>query len=115
MKVLRVCYKSGVRFDEAYYVATHLPLSASVPGPHSLKRIEMTKVTASADGSAPPYQVIFSAYFNSAEDVQKALQSPRMSELVGDVPKYYDGAPDIMIGEVVAQIELGDRLYRATV
>jgi uncharacterized protein (TIGR02118 family) len=105
MTVLRVCYKNGVRFDEAYYVATHLPLSASVLGPHGLKRIEMMKVSAAGDGAVPPYQVIFSAYFNSAEDLQKALQSPRMSELQSDVAKYYDGAPDIMIGEVVAQIE----------
>ena len=32
-------------------------------GPYGLKSVEMVKVTTTADGSTPPYQVIFSAYF----------------------------------------------------
>ena len=63
MTVLRVCYKHGVRFDEGYYLSKHLPLTGSVLGPYGLKSVEMVKVTTTADGSTPPYQVIFSAYF----------------------------------------------------
>ena len=51
MIVLRVCYKSGLRFDEGYYVAKHLPLSKSVCGPYGLKRIEMVKFGPAPDGA----------------------------------------------------------------
>jgi len=104
MTVLRVCYKHGVRFDEGYFVSKHLPLAAGILGPYGMKRVE------SRDGEGerergwgkPPYQVIFSGYFESAAGLQNAMQGPRMGEVIGDIRKYYDGTPDIMIGEVVA-------------
>lgn len=102
MTVLRVCYKNGVRFDEVYYVSKHLPLTAGVMGPYGVKGVEMVKVTTTADGSKPPYQVIFSAYFESAASLQNAMQSPRMGEVLGDIGNFYDGMPDVLIGEVVA-------------
>ena len=71
-------------------------------GPHGGKSVEIVKVTATADGSKPPYQVIFSAYFESAAALQNAMQSPRMGEVLGDIQKFYDGMPDVLIGEVVA-------------
>jgi uncharacterized protein (TIGR02118 family) len=101
MNVLRVCYKTGVRFDEAYYVAKHLPLATSVCGPLGLKSVKVAKFWATPDGSKPLYQVMFSAYFESAGDIEKMLASPRIGEVLGDIPNYYDGTPDIMIGEVM--------------
>jgi len=102
MTVLRVCYKHGVRFDEGYYLSKHLPLTGSVMGPYGVKSVELVKVATMADGSTPPYQVIFSAYFESAAELQNAMQGPRMGEVVGDIQKFYDGMPDVLIGEVVA-------------
>ena len=101
MTVLRVCYKHGVRFDEGYFVSKHLPIAAGILGPYGMKRVEMVKVSASGDGGKPPYQVIFSGYFESAAGLQNAMQGPRMGEVIGDIRNYYDGMPDIMIGEVV--------------
>lgn len=101
MTVIRVCYKSGVRFDEGYYLSKHLPLAASVMGPHGVKGVEMMKVAATADGSKPPYQVIFSTYFESAAGLQNALKSPRMTEVLADIRNFYDGMPVILTGEVV--------------
>ena len=98
MTVLRVCYKHGLRFDEAYYKGTHLPLVSAVMRP---ARLEMLKVTSAADGSKPPYQVIFSAYFDSPAGLQSALQHPRIGEVMGDIAKFHDGAPEVLIGEVV--------------
>ena len=100
--MLRVCYKHGVRFDEAYYKSKHLPLVAGFMSPFGVKGVEMVKVSATADGSKPPYQVIFSAYFESAAGLQNAMQSPRLSEVIGDLQNFYDGMPEILIGEVVA-------------
>jgi uncharacterized protein (TIGR02118 family) len=102
MMVLKVCYKHGVRFDEEYYVSKHLPLATSVMAPNGLKKVEMVKITMTPDGSKPSYQVIFSAYFESPAALQKAMESPRMGEVMGDIAKYYDGMPDVLIGEVVA-------------
>jgi len=101
MTVLRVCYKNGHRFDEAYYRKTHLPMVGSVMGPHGVKRVEMVKVTSAGAGSAPPYQVIFSAYFETAAGLQHALTDPRIGEVMGDIANFHDGAPDVLIGEVV--------------
>ena len=102
MTVLRVCYKHGVRFDEGYYISTHSPLVNAVMGPHGLEKVEMIKVTATPSGSNPPYQVIFSAYFDSAASLQAAMQDPRIGEVMGDIANFHDGAPDVMMGEVVA-------------
>jgi uncharacterized protein (TIGR02118 family) len=102
MTVLRVCYKHGVRFDEAYYVGTHGPLVWSVFGPHGLKRVEILKVTGTPDGANPPYQIMFSAYFDSAASLGKAMQDPRTPEVMGDIKNFYDGMPDVMIGEVIS-------------
>jgi uncharacterized protein (TIGR02118 family) len=101
MTVLRVCYKHGVRFDEAYYVATHGALVRSVMGPHGLQRVEILKITGTPDGAKPPYQIIFSAYFASPASLQMAMQDPRMAEVMGDIRNFYDGMPDVMIGEVI--------------
>jgi len=101
MTVLRVCYRHGIRFDESYYVSTHMPLVASVFGPHGVTRVEMMKVTGPTDGSAPPYQVMFSAYFDSPSSLQRAMQSPRIGEVMGDIPNFYEGQPDVLIGEIV--------------
>jgi uncharacterized protein (TIGR02118 family) len=102
MTVLKVCYKHGIRFDEEYYISKHVPLATSVMAPGGLRKVEMVKVTATPDGSAPSYQVIFSAYFDSPAALQNAMQSPRMGEVMSDIAKYYDGIPDVLIGEVVA-------------
>jgi uncharacterized protein (TIGR02118 family) len=102
MTVLKVCYKHGVRFDEAYYLAKHVPLATSVMAAGGLRKTEMVKVNTTPDGSNPYYQVIFSAYFDSPAALQTAMQSPRMGEVMGDIAKYYDGMPDVLIGEVVA-------------
>lgn len=102
MAVLRVCYKSGVRFDQAYYTSTHVPLAGSILGPFGVTRVEIVRFGPNPDGSSPPYQVMFSAYFQSADALQRALQAPRIGDVMADIPNYYDGAPDLFIGEEIA-------------
>jgi uncharacterized protein (TIGR02118 family) len=102
MTVLRVFYKHGVRFDEDYYLSKHLPLASAIMGPFGVKNVEVVKISAAPDGSKPAYQFIFSAYFESPEALQKAMQGPRMPELLGDIANYYDGSPEVLIGEVLA-------------
>jgi uncharacterized protein (TIGR02118 family) len=98
---LTVCYKHGVPLDEGYYTTKHAAILRQVWGPLGLERTEVRKIAAAADGSTPPYQVIWSGYFPSAEAVQAVLQNPASGEVVGDVANYYQGMPDIFIGEVL--------------
>jgi uncharacterized protein (TIGR02118 family) len=100
--VISVCYKYGVRLDEQYYLTKHVPLVERIWGPQGLERIEVRKLTAAADGSTPPYQIIFSMYFPSPETFQAALQQPASAGVMNDIKNYYDGAPEIFVGEVVA-------------
>jgi uncharacterized protein (TIGR02118 family) len=102
MTVMRVCYKAGVRFDEQYYTSKHLPMVGSVMGPYGVSRVEMVKVTAMLGGGAPTYQVIFSAYFESPSTFERAMQDARMPEVLGDISNFYDGMPDVFVGEVVS-------------
>jgi uncharacterized protein (TIGR02118 family) len=70
--------------------------------PHGAETVEMANVTKTADGSKPPYQVIFSAYFESATELQNAMQSPQLGGVLSDIQNFYDGMPDVLIDEVVA-------------
>jgi uncharacterized protein (TIGR02118 family) len=104
MNVLRVGYKSGVRFDHAYYKSKHLPLAGSIMGPHGVTNVEVATFAPGPDGAAPPYQVMFSAYFSSAGALQAALADPRIADVMADVPNYFDGQPDVWLGEVTAPV-----------
>lgn len=101
MNVIKVCYRHGLRFDEGYYVKTHMPLVGGILGPLGLKKTEVVRIAGAADGSAAAYQLVFTAYFESADALQQAMTNPRMAEVVGDIKHFYDGMPDMMIGEVL--------------
>lgn len=45
---------------------------------------------------------MFSADFESAAALKNAMQSPRIGEVLGDIQNFYDGMPDVFIGELVA-------------
>src|SRR5688572_4678928 len=102
MAVVRVCYKSGARFDEDYYMSRHLPLAMRIMAPLGLTNAEVMRVGANPDGSLPPYQVMFTGHFGSAVQLQQAMASPGMQEVLADIPNYYDGSPaDVFVGEVL--------------
>jgi uncharacterized protein (TIGR02118 family) len=99
--VMTVAYKWDVPLDEDYYLMSHAETIERVWGPLGLERTEVRKIPAAADGSAPPYQIIWSGYFPSLQALQDVLQNPATQEVMGDVPNYYQGAPDAFVGEVL--------------
>jgi uncharacterized protein (TIGR02118 family) len=99
--VMTVAYKWDVELDEDYYLTRHAETIERVWGPLGLERTEVRKIPAAADGSAPPYQIIWSGYFPSLQALQDVLQNPATQEVMGDVPNYYRGAPDGFVGEVL--------------
>ena len=101
MTVLRVCYKNGAPFDEKYYYEKHIPMAGAIMGSLGLKKTEIVKVSGSVPGFSAPYQFVFSAYFDSAADLQKCMSDPRIADVLGDVPNYFKGESDVMVGEVL--------------
>ena len=79
MTVLRVCYKNGAPFDEKYYYENHIPMAGAIMGSLGLKKTEIVKVSGSVPGFSAPYQFVFSAYFDSAADLQKCMSNPRIA------------------------------------
>ena len=99
--VLTVGYKRDVPLDEGYYRTRHAEIIERVWGPLGLEMTEVRKLAAAPDSSPPPYQIIWSGYFPSVQALQAVLQNPASAEVVGDIPNYYQGAPDIFVGEVL--------------
>jgi uncharacterized protein (TIGR02118 family) len=99
--VLRVCYKQGVAFDETYYFDTHIPMAAPIMTSLGMRNAEVVKVSGSVPGFSAPYQFVFSAHFDSPAALQQCMQDPRMGQVLGDVPNYFKGETDVMIGETV--------------
>jgi hypothetical protein len=44
---------------------------------------------------------MFTAHFASEIGLRSAMQSPQMPQVFGDIRNFYDGTPDVLIGEVV--------------
>jgi uncharacterized protein (TIGR02118 family) len=99
--VLTVGYKWDVPLDEGYYRTKHAEIIERVWGPLGLERTEVRKLAAAPDSSPPPYQIIWSGYFQSVQALQAVLQNPASAAVVGDIPNYYQGTPDIFVGEVL--------------
>jgi uncharacterized protein (TIGR02118 family) len=103
MTVLRVFYQQGVKFNEDYYVSKHLPMVRGVFRSLGVRSIEIIKALPAGDGPMPTYQFIFSAYFDSESAVKAALHSPQIAPVLRDVPMFFEGSPEIMVGEVMGQ------------
>ena len=99
--MLRVCYKRGAPFDEKYYFEKHIPMAGAIMGSLGVKKTEIVKVSGSVPGFSTPYQYVFSAYFDSPADMQRCMTDPRMGQVLGDVPNYFTGETDVMVGETV--------------
>jgi len=100
MTVLRVCYKPGP-FNEQYYYEKHMPLAGPIMAALGVRKSEIVKVSGSVPGFTAPYQYVFSAYFDSPGAVDVCMQDPRMGQVLGDVPNYFGGETDVMVGETV--------------
>jgi uncharacterized protein (TIGR02118 family) len=101
MTVLRVCYKQGAPFNETYYFDKHIPLAAPIMAALGVKKSEIVKVSGSVPGFSAPYQYVFTAYFESAAALQQCMMDPGMARVLGDVPNYFNGESDVMVGETV--------------
>jgi uncharacterized protein (TIGR02118 family) len=91
---LTVSYAAGddVTFDHDYYAATHVPMCNEAFKP------VRTEIERGVDG---PAVAAVSFYFDSAEDMQAAMASERMGDIMGDIVNYTNATPSMQISNVV--------------
>lgn len=75
-----------------YYVKTHLPLAAKLPGLiQSSYSLEVSEL-----GDDNGYFAVFHGDFESAEAMVAALGSPEGNAVAGDVPNYATGGVEMI-------------------
>ncbi|KAA9150852.1 EthD family reductase [Amycolatopsis acidicola] len=75
-----------------YYVNTHLPLAARLPGLRAMRY----SLDVSGAGAESPYFAIFEGEFDSAEAMAAAMSSPEGKAVAADVPNYASGGAQIL-------------------
>lgn len=92
----------GSRFDMAYYVEQHMPMSIRLLSSHpGFKGVSVEKgVGGAAPDTEPTYAAMCHFSFESLEAFLEAF-TPHASVLQGDIPRYTDVAPTIQFNEVL--------------
>ncbi|MBK1782972.1 EthD family reductase [Prauserella cavernicola] len=70
-----------------YYVNTHLPLAATLPGLRAMRY----SLDVSAPGGQSPYFAVFEGDFDSYDAMVAALSSEQGQAVNADVPNYATG------------------------
>ena len=93
--------KPDGRFDWAYYLDTHMPLSIKLlSAGKGFKSVAIDRGLGGGAPGAPPAYVAMCHYvFDSAEDFMAAFV-PHAAVLQGDMPAYTDIEPVIQFSEI---------------
>jgi uncharacterized protein (TIGR02118 family) len=81
---------------ERYYLDTHTPIALKVKG---VRRFEIARVVATADGSPSPYYRIADLYFDDVQHLQDCLGSPE-GQAAGDIANFASGGVTMLIADV---------------
>jgi uncharacterized protein (TIGR02118 family) len=65
-----------------------------------VRRIELSKVVGTPDGSPAPYHRIAELYFDDLDHMKSVVASPEGQATVADLPKFATGGVTIVISEV---------------
>ena len=91
----------GKRFDHAYYQAQHRQLLMDRLAQHGLQRVEMDKALADGSGGVPPIVAAAHLIFADMAGFQKGMGA-HGKEIMGDVARYTDIVPTILISEMAS-------------
>jgi uncharacterized protein (TIGR02118 family) len=94
--------RKEARFDLAYYVDKHMPLSIKLLSAHAGYRGYSVErgISGLVPGEDARYAVICYFLFDSIEDFNAAL-APHAEVLQGDIPNFTDIQPLFQVSEVV--------------
>jgi uncharacterized protein (TIGR02118 family) len=102
MVLVSVLYPNqpGSRFDERYYLDTHIPLVRKHWEPMGLTDIRLLRGTPNPDGSPATYRVIALLTFTSADALAKA-GAAHGREIFGDIPNFTDVKAVMQVNEAL--------------
>jgi uncharacterized protein (TIGR02118 family) len=98
---LQVLYSTegGTTFDHAYYATTHMDIVSEHMGPHIGSTLVVKGVAGGPDTPAGYHAVAtFTFPDQAALDACLGAAGPA----IADIPNFYSGAPQMLIGEVLA-------------
>ena len=96
-----ILYPPSEKFDQDYYINTHMKMVADRVG-DALIKFEVDKgLSGGAPGSPAPYAAVGHLYFNSVEEFAQAF-GQHAGEIMADVPSFTDAQGQIQISEIVA-------------
>jgi uncharacterized protein (TIGR02118 family) len=88
--------KSAADFEK-YYADTHMPIAGKMQG---VNKIELSKVIATPDGSAPAFYRMADLYFDDADHMKRVLETPEAKATVADLANFATGGVTVLISEV---------------
>jgi uncharacterized protein (TIGR02118 family) len=99
MVKLTVLYGQPTSADafEKYYAETHMPIAGKVQG---VRKIELSKVIGTPDGSAPAYYRLADLYFDSVDHMTSVLGTPEGKATVADLANFATGGVTVLVSEV---------------
>jgi len=82
---------------EKYYAETHMPIAAKMQG---VCRIELSKVTGTADGSAPAFYRLADLYFDDVDHMKRVMATPEGKATVADLANFATGGVTTLVSNV---------------
>ena len=82
---------------EKYYAETHMPIAGKMQG---VKKIELSKVLGTPDGSAPAFYRMADLYFDDGDHMKRVMDTPEAKATVADLGNFATGGVTVLVSEV---------------
>ncbi|KAF7530634.1 hypothetical protein PCG10_000143 [Penicillium crustosum] len=89
---------ADIKFDESYYIKTHMPLVESTWKSYGLISWRVTKFPTALDGSRSQFLIMATLEWESEEAVQAALKDPGSAGVFADIPNFTNAKPVTLAG-----------------
>ena len=90
-----------IKFDEDYYISTHMPLVDQTWKPHGLTGWKVVKYTQAFDGTPSKYLIAAHLEWESEQSLQNALKDPESSKVFADIPQFTNKQPITVAGHAL--------------
>ena len=100
MIAITVAYPSGTKMNTDYYYGSHVPMVENTLTNYGLRSSEVRKIVGTPTGDPAPYQIITTLYFENMQAFSSAMASDAGRHVLADIKNFFEGMPEIMIGEV---------------
>ncbi|KAJ5874249.1 uncharacterized protein N7529_002679 [Penicillium soppii] len=87
-----------IRFDEDYYMKTHMPLVEATWKKYGLNSWHVTKFPNALDGSRSEYLIMATLEWESQESLQNGLKDEGSAAVFADIPNFTNAKPITLAG-----------------